>query len=221
MMGRPRTIQVNHEVFSPLPEELSEEACYWLGFIFADGCVSAKPRWCLAVNLKHQDLDHLLKLEAFLGGRARAGKKAARYMAFSKELVQLLVMLGVLPRKSTEPGLPPEGLTDEQSIALLRGMFDGDGCLHEAKRFGALSAHFCGHPDVVDWFITAMLRHNVPKPGSLRKRGNTTYAQWAKQDHALLLAETLYGRAARPKTGPALARKVETAHRALTRKETR
>jgi hypothetical protein len=51
-----------------LAEPLSREAVYWLGFIFADGCIIKRPScFVVSVNMGTTDSDHLLGLAEFCG----------------------------------------------------------------------------------------------------------------------------------------------------------
>jgi hypothetical protein len=54
--------RINENIFNVID---SEEKAYWLGFIFADGCISSED-YRLEVNLSTKDLNHMLKLKTFL-----------------------------------------------------------------------------------------------------------------------------------------------------------
>jgi hypothetical protein len=180
VMGQPRRVFVREDYFDTLgPDQL-----YWLGFISADGSVGLKPRWALTVNLALRDVGHLEALRDAIGGTLIVKPTFARFLACSKRLVLRLSDLGVVPRKSYEPELPP---SECSTPAFLRGMFDGDGCLHVSKR-GYLQAAFCGNPLIVEWFIRAC---GVPHNGT-SERGRTMYVNWTSQPRAVQLARLLY-----------------------------
>lgn len=202
--GQPRRWPVHVDFFA---EPLSVDAAYWLGFIYADGSVSwkrptGKGAWVLTICLKPSDAFHLRLLQEKLGGRVRVGK-AARLDVYSKLLCERLAELGVVPRKSWSPVCPPS-LFGDSRIAFLRGMFDGDGCLHVNKR-GYIQAAFCGHPDLVEWFV-----EQVGVIGSSMRRDNTLYYQWTGGRQARAIIRVLYGH-----EGPSLKRKQMIADRFL------
>lgn len=195
--GRPRTVWVAEDYF----DTLDAERWYWLGFIVADGCVTtANFQYQLIINLASRDKPHLAALFARLGGSLRQSvPNAWCYRACSKRLALRLADLGAVPRKSYTPvPLPPT----HANAAFLRGLFDGDGCLHVTRR-GHLQAAFCGHPMLVEWFVKQCgVRHN-----GMQMRGNTLYAQWTSAPRAKELCRVLYV----PDGAPRLARKAKIA----------
>lgn len=120
----------------------TEGKAYWLGFITADGCVSAGAvgangwvRNQLSVKLKESDAGHLEKLKSALSAQApvrfvpqaTSSAAGAEIAVTSGRLVESLIGLGVGPRKSltVEPWSGP----DELMRHYWRGMVDGDGTL--------------------------------------------------------------------------------------------
>ena len=199
--GRPRVNDVRSDYFDG---QLDLDRSYWLGFIYADGSVSFKPRWTLTINLAAKDEEHLRNFHAAIGGRvSRTHAGAIRLLVHSRDVCLGLGRLGVLPRKSYAPAAPP-ALTGSEHQAFLRGLFDGDGCLHVNKR-GTLQAAFCGHPATVTWFVEQL---GITPNGAPRLRGGTSYAQWTSPRTAPQLASQLY---AGP--GPRLNRKSQLADR--------
>jgi len=116
-------------------EEVDSEAkAYWLGFIFADGCVLWNERtgnYALQVGLQGRDKDHLVMLESDLSGSRlpdtdpRNG--TVKLVWYSKYLARQVMNLGIEPRKSGTESLPlfPPNLARH----FWRVVFDGDGCL--------------------------------------------------------------------------------------------
>jgi hypothetical protein len=184
-LGRPRKTWVNETYF----DTLDEMNLYWLGFIMADGSVSAVPgrSWQLVINLAKKDLQHLKNLHAKIGGTiVPCGDNAVGLIVCSKHMVLRLMSLGVVPRKSYAP-MP---LSDDlATTSFLRGLFDGDGCLSVTAggKCGKLLAHFCGHPLLVEWFI----RHMGAKKCWRRMRNGTLYASWPRAD-STEIASKLY-----------------------------
>lgn len=217
-MGRPRTVFVREDYF----DEIDEERAYWLGFLYADGAAlhhasNGRPSWVLACNLAVKDAGHLERLQAVLGGSLKihgralggfGGTDVARFAVYSKRVCLAVGKYGILPRKSHDPVLPPI-LGFANNRAFLRGLFDGDGCLHINRR-GLLQLAFCGHPVLVEW-VTSSIEGVLGITSSTQYRGNTAYAQWTGHTKAMLLACYLYGAGA--ELEPVLLRKQAIAER--------
>ncbi|GEL75693.1 hypothetical protein MVI01_74770 [Myxococcus virescens] len=201
--GQPRKNWVREDFFE---EPLDVERAYWLGFIYADGSVVFKPRWALRVHLAAKDESHLSTLHARIGGRLSWTKSRLRsLMACSRKLCLSLGRLGVVPRKTYAPCAPPN-LVGQEQRAFLRGLFDGNGCLHVSKR-GYLQAAYCGHPATVCWIVEQL---GIDTNGKPRQRGGAAYAQWTSEGRAIALVQLLYGA-----PGPRLERKALIAQRYL------
>jgi DNA invertase Pin-like site-specific DNA recombinase len=113
------------------------DKAYWLGFIGADGCVSApesgKAR--LQVKLARKDRDHLVLLHKALQARrpirddeqfsAGAMRPYSTLAVYSPEVATSLIALGITPRKTDtlEPWNGPSDLMPHY----WRGLVDGDG----------------------------------------------------------------------------------------------
>jgi hypothetical protein len=122
--------QLRHDAF----DELTPDAAYWIGFLFADGSVNCRGGSAeVQVRLSECDREHLVKLRAFLGsthtiGAAPAGnyggyrsRPSARLSVTSGRLAQRLLSLGRY-----------EGRIDStlmRSRDFWRGVVDGDGSL--------------------------------------------------------------------------------------------
>lgn len=117
---------------------LTAESLYWLGFLFADGCVyrrEGRGAPALKVALAEKDADHLYKLREFLGSTHkirhttvtadRSGKRHATVDLYirSERLVASLEQLG-MGLKSLSRIAPLEA---SGSCDFWRGVVDGDG----------------------------------------------------------------------------------------------
>ena len=118
----------------------TEEQAYWLGFILADGCISANR---LGVKLKRSDEHHLLKLRQFLkytgpleyertqlGESLRVNGKhsfyeTVRLRVASKKMSADLMRHGIIPRKSLTAIFPI--ISHSLDAHFIRGYIDGDG----------------------------------------------------------------------------------------------
>lgn len=111
----------------------SEEKAYWLGFIFADGCVykGTGSTYRLQINLKYGDISHLKKFQTSLGSDYKIQVKevnnsmVAILKINSTKLCKDLINLGVIERKSLVCEFPK--IKDEFIHHFIRGYFDGDG----------------------------------------------------------------------------------------------
>jgi hypothetical protein len=116
----------------------NEEKAYFLGFIFADGCVtndSKKYRNRVTLKLHTKDTHILDSFIKSINGEMSVWKHGQREMAevsfSSKKTVNDLINLGVIPNKTFTLQYPTIIETLEKHF--LRGYFDGDGCIRINK----------------------------------------------------------------------------------------
>lgn len=121
----------------------TESKAYWLGFIFADGCVTNNNltgNYKLAVELSSVDKHHLIKLKKDIESDAkickRKGKEMSSVNISSKELIQDLIKYGCIPNKTENGYISKEilNLNNELKNAFIRGFLDGDGFI-DKKRY--------------------------------------------------------------------------------------
>ena len=146
----------NHGFFKKIE---TEQQAYWLGFIFADGCVThnKETNSCeLCIKIQAKDAGHLRKFNKSLNGNIDVRiedrlcnlnnkmHSSAIIRLYSKELVFDLINLGVIPNKSIVKQFP--NIKEELLQHFIRGYFDGNGCIAVAnKKYGYLRADFtCG-----------------------------------------------------------------------------
>mgnify|MGYP000930040133 CR=1 FL=1 len=113
----------------------TEEKAYWLGFIYADGCVWSKEN-CLEIVIQYKDYEHLVKFKNMINFKGdiktkwvtlnEKRYKACRIRLFHKQLKQDLVNQGVKPRKSLRVVFPSIFRSD-LIRHFIRGYFDGNG----------------------------------------------------------------------------------------------
>ncbi len=128
----------------------TESKAYWLGFLYADGCVT--DRGCIQVLLAAHEMDQLAKLKAALNAEHPIElrrdwiedeiyprwQETAKIRLNSREMADDLARLGMLPRKSLTLVFPTE-----QQVPLhlrrhfIRGYFDGDGSVSVSYYRGA------------------------------------------------------------------------------------
>ncbi len=137
-----RRFRVDAAVF----DAITEEAAYWLGFLYADGRVLVKngqrPEG-LRVVLARRDKQHLVKLRSFLKSDSpivpslsQIGGSTYQQSAlsvYSTELAKRLMELGIVPRRATGNSDLPR-IPGALAVHFLRGLFDGDGYIKRDMR---------------------------------------------------------------------------------------
>lgn len=135
---------VRYDCFAEIDDE---ESAYWLGFLYADGCVHKD-----CVRLVLADREHVLKFRAFIGGEQkicnRKGSQNKRsntyqYICGSARIVQDLVRHGCMPRKRNlirMPNFLPGSLVRH----FVRGFNDGDGSIYFTGE-GSWRISICGN----------------------------------------------------------------------------
>lgn len=136
----------------------TEEKAYWLGFLYADGCVRADGQYLfhLQMSLSSKDRRHLEKFKDSIGfsGKISDFKNTTGYRTdldysridlSSKSMIRDLIKQGCTPRKSLILKFPnaeqvPEHLTNH----FIRGYFDGDGCVNTNFKNKTCRISFCG-----------------------------------------------------------------------------
>ena len=114
----------------------SKEKAYWLGFLYADGCVHSNSN---EISITSKDRDHLEKFRKAIKSNNKIGESIDRSFSslpkiyhFSikdKQLKSDLIKWGCVPNKSLSltkiPNIPRDFVSH-----FIRGYFDGDGSLH-------------------------------------------------------------------------------------------
>ena len=110
----------------------TEEKAYWLGFIYADGCISNDNKQQLIIELCKQDK---IVLEKFIGSingnnQIYENKHSCRLTICQKAFTNNLLDKGVFPKKSLLLKFPNTNIIPKQLIRhFIRGYFDGDGSI--------------------------------------------------------------------------------------------
>jgi hypothetical protein len=128
-----RKYAVAHTAFLTVYDE---ETAYWLGFLFADGCVSSNPRTpTLTLSLKEADSGHLRAFLRFLDSNypmpQSQRQRAVRTTIRSAQIVADLTGLGCTPRKTLHLSWPP--IHEDLAIPFIRGYFDDDGSAYRGR----------------------------------------------------------------------------------------
>lgn len=120
----------------------TEEKAYWLGLLYADGCVNLKST---VLELTLKDEEHVNKFKEFMKTDAKVrtkkvtieGKENTYYKISicSKKIISDLISLGCTERKSLTLTFPTENQIPTSLIShFIRGYFDGDGTVGKYVR---------------------------------------------------------------------------------------
>lgn len=116
------------------------EKAYWLGFLYADGCVYNNTN---EISIGIIDLEHIEKFKQAIGAinhkitivndkRFKKEKILYHFSIKDKQLHNDLIKLGCIPQKTLKINKIPNIPRDYVSH-FIRGFFDGDGSLHYLK----------------------------------------------------------------------------------------
>lgn len=117
------------------------EKAYWLGFLYADGCITRFYRneklkaMSLELTLKDEDYKHLVKFNNVLESNVPIQQKivankykANRLVINSTKMCRDLIKLGCTPTKSLTLEFPNNDIVPSRFMNdFIRGYFDGDG----------------------------------------------------------------------------------------------
>lgn len=116
----------------------TEAKAYWLGFLYADGCVSQDLK-SVVLELSSVDEDHVYKFANAIGSNHKVSahgknKNFTRIAVSCKQMGIDLYNHGCVPRKSMILEFPKDNIVPEGLIYhFIRGYFDGDGCLSHSS----------------------------------------------------------------------------------------
>lgn len=147
-------------VFHDCFQNLTEESCYWAGYMYGDGCVSHRKDGVSMVQLDSKDREIIEAFSRFVSGgiervltcEGRLGSWH-RVMVSSKKMAADLVKFGVVSRKSTAAKYFVVEM-GEMLKHYVRGCLDSDGTLGIYNRRGRPQEHrvsiygthsFCEH----------------------------------------------------------------------------
>lgn len=118
----------------------AERKAYWLGFLYADGCITEKSKNNKTITLQlHPDDKYILEelLKDLNSDRPIYVNKRG-YVSISisnNKMANDLIKLGCVPRKSLVLKFPSEKIMPCELIKhFIRGYMDGDGCISTYKK---------------------------------------------------------------------------------------
>jgi len=114
-----------------------EENAYFLGLLYADGCVQIKNNaYVMSLKLKNNDEYIIEKFRNIMSPSSPIKISYGKYSYFrinQKEICEQLISLGCVPNKSLILKFPTDNLPKELISHFLRGYSDGDGCIYKNK----------------------------------------------------------------------------------------
>lgn len=150
----------------------SADMAYVLGFIAADGYISAKEN-CISIELQQQDKEILNKIAKVTGvtrpiqtQQRNTGKYTATLRNWSAAWKQDLSHYGIINKK-TFTLKPPTLLLPEYRIDYIRGYFDGDGSIstfhatnNKGVKYNKHSFEIVGaSKQEIDWIRSELINH--------------------------------------------------------------
>lgn len=197
--GRPRVHETDDGAF----DTLTAESLYWMGFLFADGCISeddsGSPR--LICALAEKDTAHLTKLQTFLRTTnpisktdrtaTSKGGPFARLSVRSKQLCAALKSHGFTTKRQRSPS---DRLV--RSRDFWRGCVDGDGAVGSNFQKGHWYAavRLAGQPPVLSAFQRFLTLNGLACPAIVpagEKTGSVMEIETTGST-ALAIIDTLY-----------------------------
>lgn len=169
------------------------DKAYWLGFIFADGCVMNN-RLDVQISLASKDRGHLEKflraidyegpggISDYVGSGYGIELEYSRVLLRSPEMNADLISLGCMPNKSLDLG-PPLNMPKDFRFDFIRGLVDGDGYVSKA---GPPSLEIVGAHGLLEW-VSSITGMSEPRPHK------NIWRIRCSGEKALVVSEKLYG----------------------------
>lgn len=139
-----RKYNVNQNFFEKIN---TEEKAYWLGFLYADGCVHKTKSNQYVTLLTCKDFDHINKFKDSLNSNHKIFKRYGtksnykpgsliyKLAIYSKKMAEDLISKGCIPNKTFLLKFPTKEQVPEELVChFIRGYFDGDGSITDSKR---------------------------------------------------------------------------------------
>lgn len=171
------------------------EKAYWLGFLYADGCVHATGS---EISLQLIDKEHCEKLKMALGAvnhkittvhdkRFENAKTLYGFSIRDKQLHGDLIKWGCVPQKTDKISKIPNIPRDLVSH-FIRGYFDGDGSLHYLQGTNNFRIAFLGTKD----FLADIQKEIQTNVSISKNNGNVYMIQIAGRYHVERVLNYLY-----------------------------
>ena len=135
MYDRCKRYNVNEEYFKKID---TEEKAYWLGFLFADGCIKNNGNsYSVCLQLAEKDKNTIAKFKKSITSEhpivkyydKRVDKNYYGIYVSNFKFAENLMSVGCLPRKTFDAIFPFDKIAEDLIRHFIRGYFDGDGCV--------------------------------------------------------------------------------------------
>lgn len=149
---------VNQDYFEVIDNEWK---AYWLGFLYADGCVTIKKdggkvKNSLSISLKVEDKEHVQKFLNSVQSDTIVRECKTNYKDYysakatinNQKICRDLYNQGCTPKKTFTLKFP--NLRDDLIRHFVRGYFDGDGCISINKKNKSVIVSFVGTEDILE-----------------------------------------------------------------------
>lgn len=177
----------------------NEEKAYWLGFLFADGCVQNKKTGQKLISLAVTDKEVIDKFIFSINGdfETKTYKGIHVVHLTSDIMFNSLVKLGCVPRKSLVLRFPE--LQDNLIHHFIRGYFDGDGSVYITKPknynktttvYSSIGVGICGTKEFLEKVSEKSSTNKAKK--DKRKENNIWYLSFSGTKKAKAFYEYLY-----------------------------
>lgn len=189
----------------------TEEKAYWLGFLYADGCVSEVRKkskiksYILSMNLAVKDKPHLNKFINSIKSNIPIkenivklnGKeyKAVRINLCSTQICKDLINKKCVPRKSLILEYPSNNIVPENLIKhFIRGYFDGDGCIYFDKNKPQSGAKIIivGTLDMINGICKEIYDNNININPAITTKGNAYQLYIYNLDNIIKIYDYFY-----------------------------
>lgn len=197
----PQKYKFNEHYFNNID---TPNKAYFLGLIYADGCVYPKKN-SLKIKLTKED-EYILeefkkdiksdkplmhRKSELIKGTSYIGKAQSSIELNSKILMEDLRKLGVVQNKSLILTFP-DHILDKFMYDFIRGYFDGDGCIYNSQ--GRIMLNFVGSEDFCKGLcnfleLTLDIKITLPKQD---KRGNSWYFYIFRIKDVIKFCEYIY-----------------------------
>ena len=175
----------------------TEEKAYWLGFIYADGCIVERynkestrlKSMRLEIGLSSVDEAHLNKFSKSIGFTGTVKRKkvklngkifdSSRVVINNTRICKDLIKLGCTPRKSLTITFPNSEIVPENLLShFVRGYFDGDGCVSYNHDNIAYVINFVGTKNFLDGIYETVSKEIDITRTTMTKKGNAFQMSW-------------------------------------------
>lgn len=191
----PNTYSYDQDIFEVID---TEEKAYWLGFLYADGCIlDHKGYPCsMQIGLSPIDIDHLYKFCDFIGCEYEIIKTyredKIELSVSNRKFCEDLISLGCIPRKSLVLEPPnPEQVPGYLLRHFIRGYVDGDGTIYENSK-GYICIGAVGTPNIIK-FISEHVNLETSSSQTKFNYKSENTCEWKKQGkQAIEIGKYLY-----------------------------